>query len=113
MTDINVTARRIKKGSKTFVEVRGLGASRDAVELLGGKRAERAKVVVVCEQPAYSRPLHAVGLRADAEAARKEAHRLLHPDTGPSRRGRCGFRYDNSWKQPAAYAAAIEVVDET
>jgi hypothetical protein len=132
MTDINVTARRIKKGSKTFVEVRGLGASRDVVELLGGNRAERAKAVVVCEQAAYaaddpcrqrlaggerpdfgSRPLHAVGLRADIEAARKEAHRLLHPSTGLSRRDRFGHRYDNSWKRPAAYAAAIEIVDES
>lgn len=129
-----VTARKIKKGSKTFVEVRGLGANRDAVVLLGGKRAERAKAVVVCEYAAYAadapirvnnnypvethpqlgqHDLHAVGLRADIEAARREAYRLLHPDTGLSRRDRWGHRYDNSWKRPAAYAAAIEIVDET
>jgi len=129
-----VTARKIKKGSKTFVEVRGLGASRDGVALLGGKRAERAKAVVVCERAAYAaddpirakaigwggeRPdygyhaLHAVGLRADAEAARREAYRLLHPNTGLSRRDRWGHRYDNSHARPAAYAAAIEIVDET
>lgn len=132
MSDINVTARRIKKGSKTFIEVSGLGASRDVIVLLGGKRAERAQAVVVCEYAAYaaddvlrtraigwggerpdygSHPLHAVGLRADAEAARKEAHRLLHPYTGPTRRN--AIRFDNSWKRPAAYAAAIEIVDET
>ena len=126
MTAINVTARRIKKGSKTFVEVRGLGASRNAVALLGGKRAERATAVVVCERAPYraddpirlglsggdrpdfgSHPLHAVGLRANAVAARREAHRLLHPAL-PSRRAiRC------QPLRPAAYAAAIDIVDET
>jgi hypothetical protein len=50
---INVTARRIKKGSKTYIEVAGLGASRNAI------------------------------------------------------------RFDNSWKRPAAYAVAIEIVNET
>lgn len=129
--NINITARRIKKGSKTFIEVSGLGASRDRVALLGGKRAERAQAVVVCERAPYaaddplrakaagwggeradygSHPLHVVGLRANAEAARKEAHRLLHPSTGLSRRDRFGHRYDNSWKRPAAYAAAIEII---
>jgi hypothetical protein len=127
-----VTARKFKKGSKTFVEVRGLGASRDKVVLLGGKRAERAKAVVVCERAAYaaddpirgsytveSHPdlgkhdLHAVGLRADVAAAKSEAHRLLHPNTGLSRRTRWGHRYDNKWARPAAFAAAVEIVDET
>ena len=130
MNPINVTARRIKKGSKTFVEVSGLGANRDAVVLLGGARAERAACVVVCEQAPYaaddprraglaggelpefgSQPLRAVGLRADKTAAVAEANRLLHPNTGLSRRDRFGHRYDNSWKRPAAYAAAIDIVD--
>lgn len=131
--NINVTARRIKKGSKTYIEVSGLGANRDQVALLGGKRAERAQAVVVCEHAPYAaddtlrteaigwggerpdygaHPLHAVGLRADVEAARREAHRLLHPITGQSRRDRWGVRSDNSWKRPAAYAAAIEIVNE-
>jgi hypothetical protein len=131
---LSLTARRIKKGSKTFIEVSGLGANRDRVVLLGGRRAERAQAVVVCERAAYaaddplrtgaigwggerpdygSHPLHAVGLRADVEAARKEAHRLLHPNTGLSRRDRFGHRYDNSGARAAAYAAAIEIVDET
>lgn len=127
-----VTARKFKKGKKTFVEVRGLGPNRDEVALLGGSRAERAKAVVVCERAPYAaddpirgsytiethpdfgrHDLHAVGLRADVAAARQEAHRLLHPNTGLSRRGRWGHRYDNSWKRPAAYAAAVEIVDET
>lgn len=130
MNTINVTARRIKKGSKTFVEVSGLGANRDAVVLLGGARAERAACVVVCERVAFaaddpirrglaegerpefgSHPLHAVGLRADKAAAVAEANRLLHPNTGLSRRDRFGHRYDNSWKRPAAYAAAIDIID--
>lgn len=132
--NITVTARRIKKGKKTFVEVRGLGVNRDQVALLGGSRAERAAAVVVCERAPYaaddplrlayiraagglpgfgSQPLDVVGLRADVEVARREAHRLLHPSTAPSRRDRFGHRYSNTWKRPAAYAAAIEIVDET
>lgn len=134
MSEINVTARRIKKGSKTVVEVSGLGASRQVTVQLGGARAERATVVVVCERPPLaaddplrlrqldwggsrpdfgSHPLYVVGLRANAAAGRAEAHRLLHPNTGLSRRDRWGHRYDNSDRRPASYAAAIEIIDET
>ncbi len=134
MSEINVTARRIRKGSKTIVEVSGLGASRQVTVQLGGARAERATVVVVCEVAAYAaddpirlrqiewggdradfgaHPLHVVGLRANAAAGRSEADRLLHPNTGKGRRDRFGHRYDNSWRRPAAFAAAIEIVDET
>jgi len=130
MSQINVIARRIRKGRKAIVEVSGLGANRDRVAVLGGARAERAQAVVVCEhapfaaddplrrgfadggQPEFgSHPLHVIGLRADAEAARKEAHRLLHPNTGLSRRDRFGHRQDNSWRRPAAYAAAVLIVE--
>ena len=133
MNAINVTARKIRKGSKVVVVVSGLGEGRDVVATLGGKRAERAKSVVVCERAPYAaddvlrgtyfafathpnygkHPLHVVGLRADVAAARKEADRLLHPNTGKSRADRRGIRVDNSWKRPAAYAAAIDIVDET
>lgn len=129
MTEISVTAQRIKKGKKTYIEVRGLGANRDATILLGGKRAERAAAVVVCEReplaaddprrgdyytfekfPNYGgHPLHAIGLRADIGAARAEAARLVNPKPPASRRNRFGYRYDNSGWRPAAYAAAIEI----
>lgn len=111
-----VTAKRIAIGSKAVVKVTFPDGR---VATLGGKRAERAAAVVIAAYSRFenfdpvlhayqdgSRPLHVIGLRADAVKAAREAACLLAPKPG---RDKWGHKYPAN--RAASIAAAIPVED--
>ena len=99
------TAIRTTRGTKATVTV--YDADGAVVGKAGGKRAERAQAVILAQwvnsRYGYG-DLQIYGLRADAQAAEREAHKLATQTESRTRYGVVGVT-------PATVAIAVPVTD--